>query len=253
LARRKFEWEKTFGENFQKLQLEYDNAKIIWDSKLKNVERLGKQELGTVQRNAAAEKKKLEGTISHLESRVRMLEDVINNPEDSGDAAASEPAVVEPHVTGSALAGPFAVVVEDESADNTHDTSCLDGSPLSPSSSENAKLVLSLQEENQKLAEAKRSAQLRCNRHLTKLFSPMPHVFRLLTYSMSRASILKLNSSRKPAVRCNAEAQVQPEASQADSQTDACSVYAWQADCRVPVLPSCDQVLAVIDVHYSCI
>ena len=63
------------------MQLEYDNAKIIWDSKLRNVERLGKQELGTVQRNAAAEKKKLEGTISHLESRVRMLEDVINNPE----------------------------------------------------------------------------------------------------------------------------------------------------------------------------
>lgn len=179
MARRKFEWEKTFGENFQKLQLEYDNAKIIWDSKLKNVERLGKQELGTVQRNAAAEKKKLEGTISHLESRVRMLEDVINNPEDSGDAAASEPAAVEPHVTGSALARPTAVAVvvedEEESAENTHDT---DGSPaLSPSSSENAKLVFHLQEENQKLAEAKRSAQLRCNRHLTKLLSPMPHVF----------------------------------------------------------------------------
>jgi hypothetical protein len=67
---------------------------------------------------------------------------------------------------------------EEESAENTHDTSCLDGSPaLSPSSSENAKLVLHLQEENQKLAEAKRSAQLRCNRHLTKLVSPMPHVF----------------------------------------------------------------------------
>ena len=146
------------------MQLEYDNAKIIWDSKLKNVERLGKQELGTAQRNAAAEKKKLEGTISLLESRVRMLEDVINNPEDSGDAAASEPAAVEPHVTGSALAGPTAVAVEDESAGVTHDTSSLDGSPaLSPSSSENAKLVLHLQEENQKLAEAKRSAQLRCN------------------------------------------------------------------------------------------
>ncbi len=183
MARRRFDWEKTFGENFQKLQLEYDNAKIIWDSKLKNVERLGKQELVTVQRNAAAEKKKLEGTISHLESRVRMLEDVINNPEDSGDAAASEPAAVEPHVTGSALARPSAVayigvVVEDDSADNTHDTSCLDGSPASsPSSSENAKLVLHLQEENQKLAEAKRSAQLRYNRHLTKLVSPVPHVF----------------------------------------------------------------------------
>jgi hypothetical protein len=84
-------------------------------------------------------------------------------------------------VTGSALARPTAVAVvvedEEESAENTHD-----GSPaLSPSSSENAKLVLHLQEENQKLAEAKRSAQLRCNRHLTKLLSPMPHVFRLLT------------------------------------------------------------------------
>jgi hypothetical protein len=158
--------------------LEYDNAKIIWESKLKNVERLGKQELGTAQRNAAAEKKKLEGTISLLESRVRMLEDVINNPEDSRDAIASEPAAVEPLVTGSALAGPTAVVFEEESAENTYDTSCLDGSPASsPSSSENAKLVLQLQEENQKLAEAKRSAQLRCNRHLSKLVSPMPHVF----------------------------------------------------------------------------
>jgi len=30
-------------------------------------------------------------------------------------------------------------------------------------------------------------------------------------------------------------------------------VYAWQADCRVPVLPSRNQVLALIDVQYSCI
>ena len=142
--------------------MEYDNAKIIWDSKLKNVERLGKQELGTVQRNAAAEKKKLEGTISHLESRVRMLEDVINNPEERAD----EPAAVEQHAPGPALARSTfsAVAAEDDSADIARDTSSLHGSSpvLSPSSSENAEFILHLQEENKNLAEAKRSAQLRC-------------------------------------------------------------------------------------------
>lgn len=83
MARRKYEWEKTFGENFQKLQAEYENAKIIWDSKLKNAERAGKQELLLAQRNAAGEKKRLEGIIARLESRISVLEDVINNPDGS--------------------------------------------------------------------------------------------------------------------------------------------------------------------------
>jgi hypothetical protein len=49
---------------------------------VKNAERAGKQELLLAQRNAANEKKKLEGTIAKLESRISVLEDVINDLSD---------------------------------------------------------------------------------------------------------------------------------------------------------------------------
>ena len=77
-----------FGENVQKLQSEYDNAKIIWDSKLRNMERQGRQELQITQRNAATDKKKLESTIAHLEMRVNMLEEVINSADEPADTHA---------------------------------------------------------------------------------------------------------------------------------------------------------------------
>jgi hypothetical protein len=153
--------------------MEYDNAKIIWDSKLKNAERMGKQEVLQVQRNAAADKKKLEGKISHLEARISMLEDVINNPEERAD----EPAAVQQHAP-SPLARPTcaAVAAEDDSADIARDLSSLHDS-MSPSSSDNAEFIVQLQEENKTLAEAKRSAQLRCKCSSERTCFLMQHVF----------------------------------------------------------------------------
>ncbi len=160
LARRKFEWERTFGENFQNLQAEYDNAKIIWDSKLKNMERSGKQELLLAQRNSAAEKKKLESSIVHLESRIAMLEDVINNPDQTEVADSHDETELDLNEPARARA---TVAVDDELPDPSAD----DGSPtLSPSNAGDAKLILQLQEENQKLAESKRTAQLKYGQNI---------------------------------------------------------------------------------------
>ncbi len=162
LARRKFEWERTFGENFQNLQAEYDNAKIIWDSKLKNMERSGKQELLLAQRNSAAEKKKLESSISHLESRIAMLEDVINNPDETEVADSHDETDL--HQNAPALV--LATVAADDDIEPP-DPNADDGSPaLSPSNAGNAKLILQLQEENQKLAESKRTAQLKYEKNI---------------------------------------------------------------------------------------
>lgn len=160
LARRKFEWERTFGENFQNLQAEYDNAKIIWDSKLKNMERSGKQELLLAQRNSAAEKKKLESSIVYLESRIAMLENVINNPDQTEVADSHDETELDLNEPARARA---TVAVDDELPDPSAD----DGSPtLSPTNAGDAKLILQLQEENQKLAESKRTAQLKYGQNI---------------------------------------------------------------------------------------
>jgi hypothetical protein len=160
LARRKFEWERTFGENFQNLQAEYDNAKIIWDSKLKNMERSGKQELLLAQRNSATEKKKLDSTIAHLESRIAMLEDAINNPDQTEVAASHDETDLDQNAAALARANVAVDYEIEHPAPNA--SSADDSSPtLSPSDAGNSKLILQLQEENQKLAESKRTAQLK--------------------------------------------------------------------------------------------
>jgi hypothetical protein len=113
------------------------------------------------QRNSATEKKRLENLIVHLESRIAVLEDVINNPDESAaanvlDETADDHDATSPvHARTSLADGPESVFIASNasSPDNS--------SPLpSPTSSEAAQLIFQLQEENQKLADSKLSAQL---------------------------------------------------------------------------------------------
>jgi hypothetical protein len=124
------------------------------------MERSGKQELLTAQRNSAAEKKRLENVISHLESRIAMLEDVINNPDEPTAADIRDGTAVNDDATSPVRSSP---AVDPESAAITSNASSPDdGSPLpSPPGSAAAQLILQLQEENQKLADSKLSAQLK--------------------------------------------------------------------------------------------
>ena len=131
------------------------------------------------QRNAAAEKKKLEATVQHLESRITMLEEVINSADDQAadadadndndavavaDADADAHADVDAEHASSRQRSNFnlTAAIDNDSA-SPHHASLSGGSspPLSPSDPDNARLILQLQEENQKLADAKLKAQLR--------------------------------------------------------------------------------------------
>jgi hypothetical protein len=107
-----------------------------------------------VQRTAAGEKKKLEGTIARLESRIAALEDVINNPEGDDMAAEVAGAIVSrspPRSNAAAVAGDDAAVVALSPA--------RDVSPSS--SSENFRSGSSPQIEEQGPADAELNAQLK--------------------------------------------------------------------------------------------
>jgi hypothetical protein len=133
------------------------------------LERSGKQELIIAQRNAAADKKKLEATVAHLESRIRMLEQVINNTDLLDVQAASSEAAINEDSSSPSRTN-LTVSIADESEVLASSSSSSDGgSPSSSSSiSEAEQRILQLQQENHKLAEAKLSAQFRCKRHLLR-------------------------------------------------------------------------------------
>ena len=129
------------------------------------MERSGKQELLLAQRNSATEKKKLESTIAHLESRIAMLEDAINNPDQTELAASHDETDLDQNAAALARAN---VAVDDEIEHPAPNASSADDSSptLSPSDAGNSKLILQLQEENQKLAESKRTAQLKYGQNI---------------------------------------------------------------------------------------
>ncbi len=255
------------------------------------MERQGRQELQMQQRNAAAEKKKLEATVQHLESRITMLEEVINSADDQAadadadndavavavaDADADAHADVDAEHASSRQRTNFNLMaaIDNDSASPHHAPLSGDSSPpLSPSEPNNARLILQLQEENQKLADAKLKAQLRyaplapaakCtfytilrsnhvqSRCLCK--SPYPPSHPCKTVCLCpRASVLRMRADRKPAVaqRRDVECQTQGGSCDAGAQTAACSVYAWQSDCRVPVLPACNKVCSLACVLFN--
>ena len=94
-----------------------------------------------------------------------MLENVINNPDEPEGAAANEEIAIDA-IASSPERSTFTVDPESASVD-TNASSPEDSSPhLSPSNPDNAKILLQLQEENQKLADAKLSAQLRYWKHI---------------------------------------------------------------------------------------
>jgi hypothetical protein len=202
-----------FGENVQKLQSEYDNAKIIWDSKLRNMERQGRQELQMTQRNAATDKKKLESTIAHLEMRVNMLEEVINSAEEPADTHADVDEDGENNASSPKRTS-LTVAIDDGSASNEnspqHASFSDDGSPaFSPTDPANAKLILQLQEENQKLADAKLKAQLRYENFFPSMslwYKSLANcMFRLLCVHQPSSS-----SSGHPSYACVQTANLQP-------------------------------------------